>query len=204
MRAELVEATLRAIDEHGPDLSIDDVVKTAEVPRPKLYRFFDDKDALFDAVGDRVQEMIIERVVPHFDLTDTALGLVRSTLTAYVGLVAERPNVFRFLVGSHFSDGGRSTMDLVDGGRPLSDATAAVVAAVVTGRGGDGENLEYFVDAVLGAVALGVLRWLNTPAISEIALVEELTTFVWGAMSATAAARGVVLDPDERLALPES
>lgn len=204
VRADLVEATLRAIDLHGPDLSIDDVVKTAEVPRPKLYRFFGDKDGLFDAVSERVQQMIIDRVVPHFDLTATALGLVRSTLTAYVSLVAERPNVFRFLVGSHFSDGGRSTMDLVDGGRPLSDATAAVLTAVVGARGGDVENLEYFVDATLGAVALGVLRWLNTPAISENALVEELTTFVWGAMSATAAARGVILDPDERLALPDN
>ncbi|MCU1695833.1 MAG: TetR family transcriptional regulator [Mycobacterium sp.] len=55
-----------------PDLSIDDVVKTAGIPRPKLYRFFDDKDALFGAVSERVQQMVIERVVPHFDLTDTA------------------------------------------------------------------------------------------------------------------------------------
>jgi hypothetical protein len=72
----------------------------------------------------------------------------------------------------------------------LSDATTAVVATIVGARGGDGANLEFFVDAVLGAVALGVLRWLNGPAISENALVEELTTFVWGAMSATAAAGG--------------
>jgi AcrR family transcriptional regulator len=204
VRADLVEATLRAIDEYGPDLSIDDVVRAAGIPRPKIYRFFDDKDALFGAVSERVQQMIIERVVPHFDLTDTPLGLVRSTLTAYVGLVAERPNVFRFLVSSHFGDGGRSTMDLVDDGRSLSDATAAVLTSIVTSRGGNGENLEYFVDATLGAVALGVLRWLNTPAISEQALVEQLTTFVWGAISATAAARGVVLDPDEHLTSPES
>ncbi|MDT4999637.1 MAG: hypothetical protein QOK12_1742 [Mycobacterium sp.] len=86
----------------------------------------------------------------------------------------------------------------------MSDATTAVVATIVGARGGDGANLEFFVDAVLGAVALGVLRWLNGPAISENALVEELTTFVWGAMSATAAARGVVLHPDEPLALPEN
>jgi AcrR family transcriptional regulator len=202
VRAELVEATLRAIDEYGPDLSIDDVVKTAEVPRPKLYRFFEDKDALFDAVGERVQEMVVERLAPHFDLTGTALGFVRSALTAYVDLVAERPNVFRFLVGSHFGE-SRSTMALVDGGRPLSDAVVAVAAAIVAGRGGDDEHLEYFVDAILGAVALGVLRWLNTPTIGKDALIDEMTAVVWGAMSATAAGRGVVLDPDERLSPPQ-
>jgi AcrR family transcriptional regulator len=194
----LVEATLRAIEEYGPDLSIDDVVRTADIPRPKLYRYFEDKDTLFAAVGERVQELVLERVVPHFDLSGTAIELVRSALAAYVDLVDERPNVFRFLVGSHFRDGG-SAARLLDGGRRLADVTVPVVATVVKARGGNAENLEYFVDAVLGAVALGVLRWLNEPTIGKDALVEELTVIVWGAMSATAAARGVTLEPNERL-----
>lgn len=198
VRAELVEATLRAIEEYGPDLSIDDVVRTADIPRPKLYRYFEDKDTLFAAVGERVQELVLERVVPHFDLSGTAIELVRSALAAYVDLVDERPNVFRFLVGSHFRDGG-SAARLLDGGRRLADVTVPVVATVVKARGGNAENLEYFVDAVLGAVALGVLRWLNEPTIGKDALVEELTVIVWGAMSATAAARGVTLEPNERL-----
>jgi AcrR family transcriptional regulator len=201
VRAEIVEATLRAIDEYGPDLSIDDVIKTAGIPRPKLYRFFEDKDALFAAVGERVQEMILERIVPQFDLTDTARGFVQAGLTAYVDLVAERPNVFRFLVGSQFST-SRSTMELLDGGRLMSDAIAALAAVLVAGQGGDGDHLEYFVDATLGAVALSVLRWLNTPTIDKDALVGELTVFVWGATSAVAAARGVTLDPHEPLSIP--
>jgi AcrR family transcriptional regulator len=203
VRAELVEATLRAIEEYGPDLSIDDVVRTADIPRPKLYRYFEDKDTLFAAVGERVQELVLERVVPHFDLSGTAIELVRSALAAYVDLVDERPNVFRFLVGSHFRDGG-SAARLLDGGRRLADVTVPVVATVVKARGGNAENLEYFVDAVLGAVALGVLRWLNEPTIGKDALVEELTVIVWGAMSATAAARGVTLEPNERLSQADS
>lgn len=59
VREELIEATLRAIDEYGPDLSIDDVVKTAGVPRPKLYRFFTDKETLFAAVGDRDRKSVV-------------------------------------------------------------------------------------------------------------------------------------------------
>ena len=198
VRAELIEATLRAIEEHGPDLSIDDVVKAAAVPRPKLYRFFNDKETLFAAVAEQAQELIIERVVPQFDLNGTAREMVRSALTAYVDLVDERPNLFRFLVGSHFRD-GRSAAELIDSGRPLSDATVAVWAGLIQARDGDGADLEYAVDAALGAVALGVLRWLNTPTISKVALVEQLTTFLWGALSATAAARGVVLDADAKL-----
>lgn len=100
VRAELVDATLRAIEKYGPELSIDDVIKTAGVPRPKLYRFFEDKDTLFSAVGERVQAMVLERVVPRFNVAGTALELVRSAVAAYIDLVDEHPNLFRFLVGS--------------------------------------------------------------------------------------------------------
>ncbi|MEB3032004.1 TetR/AcrR family transcriptional regulator [[Mycobacterium] nativiensis] len=196
VRADLIEATLRAIDDCGPDLSVDDIIKTAGIPRPKLYRFFHDKDTLFAAVADQVQELIIARVVPRFDVAGTARDLVRSALTAYIDLVDERPNIFRFLVGSHFVD-RRSTV--LDGGRRLADATVDAVAAVLASRGGDVRNLEYAVDAVLGAVALGVLRWLNDLTISKCDLIAEMTVIVWGALSATAQARGVILNPDDRL-----
>lgn len=198
VRAELIEATLRAIEEYGPELSIDDVVKTAGVPRPKLYRFFEDKDALFAAVAEHVQELILQRVVPQFDLTATGRQMVYSALAAYINLVDERPNVFRFLVGSHFRS-GRSAAELIDSGRPLSDAMSAVWSALLAARGGDGADVEYVVDASVGAVALGVLRWLNTPTISKERLVEELTVFLWGAMAAGAEARGVILDPEQQL-----
>lgn len=52
VRAELVEATLNAIDELGPDLSIDDVLKSAGISRPKLYRFFTDKGSPLRRGGD--------------------------------------------------------------------------------------------------------------------------------------------------------
>jgi AcrR family transcriptional regulator len=203
VRADMIEATLRAIEEFGPELSIDDVVKAAGVPRPKLYRFFADKETLFVAVGQRVQQLIIRRVVPRFHLTGTALELVRSVLAGYVDLVDERPNLFRFLVGSHFSDGS-SRAKLIEGGRGLSDATTDVIAVMLKARGGDGENLQYAVDGILGAVALGVLRWLNEPTVSKDQLVDELTTLIWGALSATVAARGVVIAPDEQIALFET
>ncbi|MUL48703.1 TetR/AcrR family transcriptional regulator [Mycobacterium sp. CBMA293] len=200
VRAELIEATLQAIEEFGPDLSIDDVVKTAGVPRPKLYRFFSDKETLFAAVGERAQELVLERVIPRFRLTATALELVRSALAGYIDLVDERPNLFRFLVGSHFSD-DHSRTKLLEGGRNLSTATTDVLVAMLSAHGADADHLEYTADAILGAVALGVLRWLNEPTISKDELIAQLTPVIWGAVSAAAAARGIAIAPDEQMAL---
>ncbi|MUM21055.1 TetR/AcrR family transcriptional regulator [Mycobacterium sp. CBMA271] len=204
VRAEIIEATLRAIEENGPDVSIDDILKAAGVSRPKLYRFFDDKDALFYAVAERLQEIVIERITPHLTLSGTLRDFVRSSLVAYVDLVDARPNTLRFLIGSHFTD-GRSPASLIDSGRPLADAMVEFLAGVIRMYGGNGENLQYAVDAMLGAVSLGVLRWVNEPTIPKDALVEELTMLVWGAFAAATAARGVILDPEGRvLSVPVS
>lgn len=198
VRSEIIEATLEAIEENGPDVSIDDILKAAGVSRPKLYRFFEDKDALFYAVGERVQEIVIERITPHLTLTGTLRDFVRSSLVAYVDMVDERPNTLRFLIGSHFTD-GRSPASLIDSGRPLADAMVEFLAGVIRMYGGNGDNLQYAVDAMLGAVSLGVLRWVNEPTVAKDALVEELTTLVWGAFAASTAARGVIVDPEGRV-----
>src|SRR3954453_22878646 len=50
-RAELVEAAVAAIDEHGPSASIADIAASAGVSKPVLYRYFSDKDDLYRAVG---------------------------------------------------------------------------------------------------------------------------------------------------------
>ncbi|MFH5229339.1 TetR/AcrR family transcriptional regulator [Antrihabitans spumae] len=200
VKADLIESTLRAIDEFGPDLSIDDIIGTAGIPRPKLYRFFRDKEELFEGVSERVQELVLERLTPHLVVAGAALEAVRSGLRAYVDLVVERPNVFRFVVNSQFS-GSHSATDLLERGMAPADATVAMLGSIIRMRGGNGDNMEYLVDAILGAVALSVLRWLNTPTIEKDALVDELTVIVWGALSASAASRGVVLDPDEELSV---
>lgn len=198
VRAELIEATIRAIDTHGPDLSIDDVVKTAGIPRPKLYRFFGDKVELLAAVSGSVQQLIVERVTPHLDPTGPVREAVRTALSAYIDLVAERPNLFRFIVSSHVVAAFGASR-LLEDGRPLSDTVAGFFSGVLRVRGADGDHTQFVVDALLGAIGLGVLRWLNEPAITAKELAEQLTAFTWGALSATAESRGLTLDPEAPL-----
>ncbi|MFJ9366749.1 TetR/AcrR family transcriptional regulator [Nocardia sp. NPDC101769] len=198
VRTELIEATIRAIDAHGPDLSIDDVVKTAGITRPKLYRFFGDKVELLAAVSGSVQQLIVERVTPHLNPAGPVRDGLRTALTAYIDLVAERPNLFRFIVSSHVVAAFGATR-LIEDGRPLSDTVADFFSGVLRLRGANGDHTQFAVDAMLGAIGLGVLRWLNEPAITAKELAEELTAFAWGALAATAAARGLTLDPDAPL-----
>lgn len=197
-RVEIIAAALKAIEEHGPNVAMSDIEKAAGISRPKLYRIFEDKDAVFYAVAERLQEIVVDRITPHLTLTGTLRDFVRSSLVAYVDLVDERPNTLRFLIGSHFMH-GRSPASFIESGRPLSDAMANFLAGVFRMYGGNGDHLQYVVDAMLGAMSLGVLRWFNEPAIAKDALIEELTIHVWGAFTASAAARGVILDIEGRV-----
>ncbi|WP_157556858.1 hypothetical protein [Nocardia acidivorans] len=58
------------------------------------------------------------------------------------------------------------------------------------GKGCAGEHTRFVVDALPGAVGLGVLRWLNDPVVDGKELPEQFTHFAWGAVSSTAQARG--------------
>src|SRR6187551_927331 len=63
-RAELVEAAVAAIDEHGPSASIAQIAESAGVSKPVLYRYFSDKDDLYRAVGHWGAEQVMQALVP--------------------------------------------------------------------------------------------------------------------------------------------
>lgn len=53
-RQEIVDAALRAIAEHGADTTIEHIADQAGVPRPGLYRHFDNRDDLDTAIAESV------------------------------------------------------------------------------------------------------------------------------------------------------
>ena len=63
-RAELVQAAVRAIDQHGPDVTIADIAAEAGVSKPVLYRYFTDKDQLHAAVGQWGADEVLARMLP--------------------------------------------------------------------------------------------------------------------------------------------
>src|SRR6195952_369084 len=63
-RAELVEAAVAAIDEHGPAASIAQIAESAGVSKPVLYRYFEDKDDLYRAVGWWGANQVVDGLMP--------------------------------------------------------------------------------------------------------------------------------------------
>ena len=134
VRAEIVDAAFRAIDRLGPELSLREIAEEAGTAKPKIYRHFTDKSDLFQAIGERLRDMLWAAIFPTIDLaSDPAREVIRRSVEQYVHLVDQHPNVCRFLIQGRFAEQSESTMrahqrgprDHVGDGRTCSTTNCA-------------------------------------------------------------------------------
>src|SRR6516165_6496680 len=99
VRSEIVDAAFRAIDRLGPELSLREIAEEAGTAKPKIYRHFTDKSDLFQAIGERMRDMLWAAIIPSIDLkTDSAREVIRRAVEEYVSLVDKHPNVLRVFI----------------------------------------------------------------------------------------------------------
>ncbi len=195
-RAELVEAAVAAIDEHGPAASIAQIAESAGVSKPVLYRYFEDKDDLYRAVGWWGANEVIAGLLPVLASDRPVRERVELGSAAYLTLISRHPNVFFLLVDHPSSED------------PLADGKE-LVAATLARALGDGLR-ELGVDSggaepwAYGLVGLGLSTgewWLRRKTMSRAAVSRHLSQFVWHALEGIAREHGVRVDSTGRLRL---
>lgn len=196
-REEFLNATFRALQRHGPEVTMSDIAAEAGVAKPRLYRYFSDKGDLFDAVAARTMRTVWNALRPTLDLTAPPRQTVHSALDAYVGLVDAHPNVVRFLLGSRFVDRSWEADAMLGNARKIAKLLADVFVQSLDMFDADRAGAEVWAYSVVGAVALPTERWLENRDVPREQLVDYLTTFVWGAIDAALRSKGITLPPDE-------
>ena len=85
VRSEIVDAAFRAIDRLGPELSLREIAEEAGTAKPKIYRHFTDKSDLFQAIGERLRDMLWAAIFPSINVaTDPAREVIRRSVEQYV------------------------------------------------------------------------------------------------------------------------
>src|SRR5690348_11854869 len=142
-RRELVEATLRAIRQHGASVGMDDIAAVAGTSKTVFYRHFTDRAGLYAAVSESVDARILRDLraaigVGGLDLTaapGTPRALVAAAVDAYLALVERDPEVYRFVVSAPLLDrppGGDPALAVTS---HIAEQMSAVFAAALVAAG---------------------------------------------------------------------
>jgi AcrR family transcriptional regulator len=202
VRAEIVDAAFRALDQFGPEASLQQIAAEAGTAKPKIYRHFNDKADLFHAIGKRLRDLLLARIFPSIDFAaDPTREVVRRAVAEYVGLVEEHPNVLRFVLQGRFPEPAESTTRALSEGREITMAMAEMFNNQLREMHLETTALELAAAAAFGSASAATDWWLgpspgSPPRMPPAEFVEHLTTIMLGTVSGTAELLGVDLDPD--------
>jgi AcrR family transcriptional regulator len=196
-RREFVDAALRVLEAQGPDLPMDAVAAEAGVTKPVLYRYFQDKSALVDALAERGSEILLDRLLPAIRAGCPALSRVRDTVGAYFAVIDEHPNLYWLLAREARSD-SRSRPDSIQENKEfIATALTAVLGDHLRAYNLDSGGAEPWAYGMTGLVQSTGEWWLQRRSMSRATVVEYVTQIIWAAIAGMLREGGIVVDPDE-------
>ncbi len=201
VRSEIVDAAFRAIDLCGPEVSVREIAEEAGTAKPKIYRHFTDKSDLFQAIGERLRDMLWAEIYPVINLTtDSGNDVIRRSIEQYVYLVDEHPNVVRFVLAGRFPEQAEATMRAVNQGREITLAIAELFNNELREMELDRGAMELAAHATFGTAASATDWWLgpgpDTPRrMDRDTFIAHLTTIMMGAIIGTTELLGIRIDP---------
>lgn len=177
-RQEFVDAALTAVRSKGAGVALDDVCAVAKVSKPVIYRHFRDKDDLFAAVLQQIAtEVFLPRIASQLDPALDDWAMMRAAIGAYVALVSEEPQLYRFVFA--YSGVGERGDFVGSMESAIAQALGEMMAERLESAGrpaGAGEPMAY---AMVGMVQLATHRWVDHPTIGADELVELLSEVAW-------------------------
>ena len=198
-RREFVDAALRVLQAHGPELLMDAVAAEAGVTKPVLYRYFSDKAELVEALAERGSEILTERLLPAINAGTPALESVRDGVGAYFAVIDEHPNLY-WLLARHVSiEGGRLSGPVQRNKESIASALTAVFSDYLWAYGLDSGGAEAWAYGVTGLVQSTGEWWLQRRSMSRAHVVDLVTQLIWAALSGMLREAGITVDPDQPL-----
>jgi AcrR family transcriptional regulator len=193
-RAELVEATMRAIRHHGAGVGMDQIAAQAGTSKTVVYRHFTDRAGLYMAVVAAVDELILRDLGSALTAADPGgdpRSLVAAAVDSYLRLVERDPEVYRFVVTRPLLDSPVAE-DPVEG---MTSRIAAQVTAVLAARlrreGRDEGAAGTWAHGLIGLVRAAADHWLGQPdRAPRDVLARQVTDLAWGGLA------GALQEPD--------
>lgn len=202
-RREFVDAALRAIAEHGAEVSTEQIAAAAGVARTQLYKHFTDATELRMAIADRAKELL-SGDLQLWHLRGTPMQMVQTAVQAHLTWLSEHRNLYRYL-------SRHSLVSLGDDRDPITDVKTAIGRQLTTlfdaylGMFGlDARVAPPTSFGIVGLVDAAAARWLDDPhGMSQTELTSLLSRWIWKILDDILRSGGIELPPDLPLQAPD-
>lgn len=198
-RAEFVDAAIAAIEEHGPDVLTEQIAARAGVPRPRLYRHFEGKADLQQAVCRQIVERLTADLSPIWQGGHSPRELITSVVDTIIRWLTTHSALYRYLA-MHPGPTQDRPDALTDFTSTLAVRLSTLLATVLRTAGRDPRGTGPLAFGVVAFAEAAIGRWLARP---EDLAAEEfgagLVRNIWTLLEDFLTERGVAADPDAPL-----
>jgi len=171
-REQLLDAAIEVVREDGPNVSMDQIAAACGVTKPIIYRHFGDRDGLILAMALRFVAALVGALTPQLARRDDPRTLLSSTIDAYLGLIEDDTNLYRFVSANE--PGKR---DLVAG--LIAEEVATVLERYLDNADRDTSGAKPWAYGLVGMVHFTGDWWARNKTPTRVVLVEQLTTLLW-------------------------
>jgi len=193
-RAAIVKAGLAAIEEHGTEIGVHQIARSARISRTVLYRYFNDKDDLFQSMALFLSQEVIGIITGALENETEPRKMIGVTLDSVTRWVEEHPMLYQFL---RQQASGASDMRYVE--QSVANNLAQMLTAILTWLGAESRFAGLGAQAIVGMVENAVSWWVVDRTMSREEVTEVLSDFIWDAVTGYLTKVGVTLAPDEPL-----
>ncbi|WP_394620048.1 TetR/AcrR family transcriptional regulator [Lentzea sp. JNUCC 0626] len=198
-RAEVVGAALDVIAEHGPRVSTEQIAERAGIARPILYRHFSDADDLYDAVAQRIGELLVSELAPTMLSPEgSAREIITRIVRTYVVWFSENTQLYQYLVSRSMEPHASEPGPAAAVRQQIGELLRELVAGYVSLLNGDPQVADPLAFGLLGMTETAAARWVTAPpaSLGREELITHLASWVWGSLDVALRGIGLLLDPD--------
>ena len=189
-RDELIDAAVRSVKRHGAGVGMDQIAADARTSKPVIYRYFADKTDLYRAVTQRVVGTILAALRAVTERAPAPQELIRDSVDAYLALLEQSPELYRFVVRHPHLEDGTTFSDVI------ADMLADQLATSLRSGGLDPDSSHPWGEGIVGFISAASLWWLDHPsAMSRMQLSEYLAALLWGGAAGVQNYAGQPADP---------
>lgn len=201
-RAQILDAAIAVIERspEGEEIHVRQIAQEAGLGRAVLYRHFADKADLDREVQRRILQLLMDTLVPEFELSGTIDQIIRRIVHAYVSWADAHPALHR--IGAAESQDTERLNDVMQTTQQIGGLITVLVTSganllEVELSDQDRQLLDPLVFGIVGQ-AVGTVRfWLarekREPSVEVLAV--HLARSVWFQIDGHARDRGITIDP---------